>query len=226
MVPASRRSRPRGDRVPSGDRGGRTRYADRPQRRCSGPRDRGRVPAVGRPARHRAARVRLRHRECPALRALHRAGPPGRTESGGAVGSTGSRWPCCVAAVIALPLGIGQAAPAFVDPIALAAGIGVGVTSSVVPYVCDQLAMARLTRGAYALMVVLLPGDRHRDRGRRPRADPVGSSRWPGSRSWSRASPCIGNRPHAAEWEQSEMRAALAGDRLGPDPASQQIPAL
>ena len=62
-----------------------------------------------------------------------------------------------VAAVIALPLGIGQAAPAFVDPIALAAGIGVGVTSSVVPYVCDQLAMARLTRGAYALMVVLLP---------------------------------------------------------------------
>jgi inner membrane transporter RhtA len=27
----------------------------------------------------------------------------------------------------------------------------------VVPYVCDQLAMARLTRSAYALMVALLP---------------------------------------------------------------------
>jgi inner membrane transporter RhtA len=62
-----------------------------------------------------------------------------------------------VAAVVALPLGIGQAAPAFGDPVVLAAGVGVGVTSSVIPYVCDQLAMARLTRGAYALMVALLP---------------------------------------------------------------------
>jgi inner membrane transporter RhtA len=31
------------------------------------------------------------------------------------------------------------------------------VSSSVIPYVCDQLAMARLTRAAYALMVSLLP---------------------------------------------------------------------
>ena len=62
-----------------------------------------------------------------------------------------------IAAVVALPIGIGQAAPAFVDPIALAAGVGVGVTSSVIPYVCDQLAMARLTRSAYALLVSLLP---------------------------------------------------------------------
>ena len=62
-----------------------------------------------------------------------------------------------IAAVVALPIGIGQAAPAFLDPIALAAGIGVGVSSSVIPYVCDQLAMARLSRSAYALMVSLLP---------------------------------------------------------------------
>jgi inner membrane transporter RhtA len=27
----------------------------------------------------------------------------------------------------------------------------------VIPYVCDQLAMAKLTRAAYALMVALLP---------------------------------------------------------------------
>jgi inner membrane transporter RhtA len=33
----------------------------------------------------------------------------------------------------------------------------VGITSSVIPYVCDQLAMARLDRSAYALMVSLLP---------------------------------------------------------------------
>jgi inner membrane transporter RhtA len=43
------------------------------------------------------------------------------------------------------------------DPVALAAGLGVGVTSSVIPYVCDQLAMARLARETYSLMVSLLP---------------------------------------------------------------------
>ena len=62
-----------------------------------------------------------------------------------------------VAAVVALPVGIGPAAPAFADPVALAAAVGVGIASSVVPYVCDQLAMARLSRGAYALLVSLLP---------------------------------------------------------------------
>ena len=34
-----------------------------------------------------------------------------------------------------------------------AAGIGVGIVSSVIPYVCDQSAMARLARSAYALLV-------------------------------------------------------------------------
>lgn len=62
-----------------------------------------------------------------------------------------------IAAVIALPIGIGQAAPAFTDPVALAAAAGVGVCSSVIPYVSDQLAMARLPRATYALMVSLLP---------------------------------------------------------------------
>ena len=40
---------------------------------------------------------------------------------------------------------------------AIAAGIGVGVSSSVIPYVFDQLAMARLARATYALFVALLP---------------------------------------------------------------------
>ncbi len=55
------------------------------------------------------------------------------------------------------PIGGGQAAPALLDPIALLAGVGVGVSSSVIPYVTDQLAMARLPRSTYALMVALLP---------------------------------------------------------------------
>jgi inner membrane transporter RhtA len=62
-----------------------------------------------------------------------------------------------VAAVFATPLGGWSAAPALVDPVALAAGIGVGISSSVVPYVFDQLAMARLARATYSLMVSILP---------------------------------------------------------------------
>jgi inner membrane transporter RhtA len=62
-----------------------------------------------------------------------------------------------VAAVAITPIGGWAAAPAFLDPIALAAGIGVGIASSVIPYVFDQLAMARLSRATYSLMVSLLP---------------------------------------------------------------------
>ena len=62
-----------------------------------------------------------------------------------------------VAMVAALPIGIADAAPAFLHPDWLAAGIGVGICSSVIPYVCDQLAMARLPRATFALMLSLLP---------------------------------------------------------------------
>jgi inner membrane transporter RhtA len=62
-----------------------------------------------------------------------------------------------VAAALAVPIGIVDAAPAFADPVALGAAIGVGITSSVFPYVLDQLAMRRLARSTYALMVALLP---------------------------------------------------------------------
>ena len=62
-----------------------------------------------------------------------------------------------IAAAVALPIGASDAAPAFVDAVALAAGIGVGLSSSVIPYVCDQLAMARLARATYSLLVSLLP---------------------------------------------------------------------
>src|SRR5207244_11854157 len=62
-----------------------------------------------------------------------------------------------VAFVVVTPIGGWSAAPALLDPVALGAGIGVGVTSSVVPYVFDQLAMARMPRATYALFVSLLP---------------------------------------------------------------------
>src|SRR5262249_19784262 len=62
-----------------------------------------------------------------------------------------------VATVAVTPIGGWAAAPALLDPVALAAGVGVGIASSVIPYVADQLAMARLARATYALMVSLLP---------------------------------------------------------------------
>jgi inner membrane transporter RhtA len=62
-----------------------------------------------------------------------------------------------IALVVVTPMSGWAAVPALVDPVALLAGIGVGISSSVIPYVCDQLAMAKLTRAAYALMVALLP---------------------------------------------------------------------
>jgi inner membrane transporter RhtA len=62
-----------------------------------------------------------------------------------------------IALVVVTPIGGWEALPAFTDPVALAAGVGVGIASSVIPYVCDQLAMARLARSTYAVLVSLLP---------------------------------------------------------------------
>jgi inner membrane transporter RhtA len=62
-----------------------------------------------------------------------------------------------VAAVVVTPLTAFAAVPDLGDPVALLAGVGVGISSSVIPYVCDQLAMRQLPRATYALMVALLP---------------------------------------------------------------------
>ena len=62
-----------------------------------------------------------------------------------------------IALAFVTPLGGWQVLPVLGDPALLAAGIGVGICSSVIPYVTDQLAMARLPRASYALMVSLLP---------------------------------------------------------------------
>jgi inner membrane transporter RhtA len=62
-----------------------------------------------------------------------------------------------IAVVVATPFGIGHAATAFTHPLWLVWGIGVGLCSSVIPYVTDQLAMARLPRSTFALMLALLP---------------------------------------------------------------------
>jgi inner membrane transporter RhtA len=78
-------------------------------------------------------------------------------ESGQTSGVDGLGAAMLVAWIFVMPIGGWDAAPAFVDPVAIAVGIGVGISSSVVPYVFDQLAMARMRRATYALLVALLP---------------------------------------------------------------------
>jgi inner membrane transporter RhtA len=62
-----------------------------------------------------------------------------------------------VAAVAATPVGLPAALPALGHPRLVLAGLGVGICSSVIPYVTDQLAMARMARATFALMLALLP---------------------------------------------------------------------
>jgi inner membrane transporter RhtA len=62
-----------------------------------------------------------------------------------------------IALIAAMPFGVAEVVPALSKPELIPAGIGVGVSSSVIPYVCDQLAMARLPRATFALMLTLLP---------------------------------------------------------------------
>ncbi len=78
-------------------------------------------------------------------------------QSGRMSGIDGLGAAMLIAMLAITPVGGWDAATALFDPVALAAGIGVGITSSVIPYVCDQLAMARLSRATYSLMVSLLP---------------------------------------------------------------------
>jgi inner membrane transporter RhtA len=62
-----------------------------------------------------------------------------------------------IATIVAAPTGVGGALPAMTHPTWLLAAIGVGVCSSVVPYVTDQLAMARLRPSTFALALSVLP---------------------------------------------------------------------
>jgi inner membrane transporter RhtA len=62
-----------------------------------------------------------------------------------------------VSLVVVSPLGLGPAASLMGQPWLLAAGIGVGICSSVIPYLCDQIAMARVPKSTYALMLAILP---------------------------------------------------------------------
>lgn len=96
--------------------------------------------------------------EPPTAGAVAQAGAVvGSGHVGGVLHDRGEGGAMLVAGVVITPLGMMDAAPAFTSLTAVLAGIGVGISSSVIPYVLDQLAMTRLPRATYALFVALLP---------------------------------------------------------------------
>jgi inner membrane transporter RhtA len=78
-------------------------------------------------------------------------------QDGGAAGIDQLGAAMLIALVMITPLGLGSALPAMTHPLLVLAGVGVGICSSVIPYVCDQLAMARLPQATFALLLSLLP---------------------------------------------------------------------
>ncbi|HLJ61511.1 MAG TPA: EamA family transporter [bacterium] len=78
-------------------------------------------------------------------------------QDGGASGVDRLAAAMLIALVVVTPFTIAAAAPAFLQLTLLGAGVGVGICSSVIPYVCDQMAMARLPRATFALLLSLLP---------------------------------------------------------------------
>jgi inner membrane transporter RhtA len=78
-------------------------------------------------------------------------------EDGGRTGIDRLGAAMLIALLTITPLGLGAALPALTSVQLLLAGIGVGVCSSVIPYISDQMAMARLPRATFALLLSLLP---------------------------------------------------------------------
>ena len=199
-----RRDRPaaagdrRGDRVPAGDRARGARRADAAERAALVARGRAAstcsrdVQLAGEPAR-----LRVRVRERGAVRAYivlaHRV-----ARHGAVGGIDGLAAAMLVALVVVTPLGARRSRPALRDPVALAAGIGVGVSSSVIPYVSTSSRWrgCRARRTRCSSRCCRRP---RRWSDRRARASSRPPSTSPGSRSSSAASPPTATRPDPAD---------------------------
>jgi inner membrane transporter RhtA len=62
-----------------------------------------------------------------------------------------------IAFIFVMPIGVMQAIKVMNSPLLIVAGMGVGLCSSVIPYISDQLAMSKLPRASFALLLALLP---------------------------------------------------------------------
>ena len=82
------------------------------------------------------------------------------------LGSGVARWPATrdglgvaflAGTVLVGPLAIWPARPAFGDPRLLLAAVGVGVCSTAIPYVLDQVVFRRMDAHRFALLLAILP---------------------------------------------------------------------
>src|SRR5712692_3318225 len=78
-------------------------------------------------------------------------------EKGGPAGVERLAIAMLVALIAVTPIGVKSAIGALLNPKLLIAGMGVGICSSVIPYVCDQFAMARLSKATFSILLSLLP---------------------------------------------------------------------
>ena len=62
-------------------------------------------------------------------------------------------WGMLVASLCAVPVGVAQAGSALFTPAVLAAGLGVAVLSSILPYSLEMAALARLPRRVFGILV-------------------------------------------------------------------------
>jgi inner membrane transporter RhtA len=81
-----------------------------------------------------------------------------KTAEGGASGGVERLGAAmAIAFIVLMPIGFTEAIRAFGAIELVLAGIAVGVCSSVIPYISDQLAMSRLPRATFALFLAILP---------------------------------------------------------------------
>jgi len=80
----------------------------------------------------------------------------GKRVAGGGTGLDDLAVGMTVGAVLLCPLAVG-AGPVVGSPRLLLLAVGVGVLSSVVPYVLDQIVLRRLGRARFALLLAILP---------------------------------------------------------------------
>ncbi len=72
-------------------------------------------------------------------------------------GSTGLTLAMCVAAVVALPIGVSEAGSQLLNPGLLALGAAVGILSSVIPYSCEVEALRRISPPVFGVLMSLEP---------------------------------------------------------------------
>lgn len=72
-------------------------------------------------------------------------------------GASGLSAAMCLSALLVLPIGIAQGGGALLRPDLLAAGIGVGLLSSTIPYVLELEALRRMPAGLFGILMSLEP---------------------------------------------------------------------